>query len=44
MKVGFNYITEPSRRRVGLSVLIGIIVGIIGAIAKWGLGSAVSTA
>lgn len=36
MKVGFNYITEPSRRRVGLSVLIGIIVGIIGAIAKWG--------
>lgn len=36
MNVGFNYITEPGRRRVGLSIVIGIIVGIIGAIAKWG--------
>lgn len=36
MKAGFSYITEPARRHVGLSVIIGIIVGIIGAIAKWG--------
>ncbi|MBP2630660.1 MAG: putative rane protein domain [Firmicutes bacterium] len=36
MKVGFSYVTAPARRRVGLSVLIGIITGIIGAIAKWG--------
>lgn len=36
MKVGFSYITKPEHRHVGLSILIGIIVGIIGAIAKWG--------
>ena len=36
MTVGFNYITKPERSHVALSVLIGIIVGIIGAIAKWG--------
>ena len=31
MKAGFSYITEPARRHVGLSVIIGIIVGIIGS-------------
>ncbi len=36
MKVGFSYVTKPERRHVALSVLIGIIVGIIGAFAKWG--------
>ena len=36
MKVGFSYVTNESRRHVGLAVLIGIITGIIGAIAKWG--------
>ena len=32
MKADFSYITEPARRHVGLSVIIGIIVGIIGAL------------
>ena len=36
MKVGFDFITEPARRHIGLAWLIGIITGIIGAIAKWG--------
>lgn len=36
MKSSWTYITPPERRHVGLSVLIGIIVGIIGAFAKWG--------
>ncbi len=36
MKVGFDYITKPEHRHVGLSIILGIITGIIGAIAKWG--------
>lgn len=36
MKVGFDFITEPAKRRIGISILVGIITGIIGAIAKWG--------
>ena len=36
MKVGFDFITAPARRHVGLSIWIGILTGIIGAIAKWG--------
>lgn len=36
MKCGFAYITNPNKRHIGLSILIGIIVGIIGAFAKWG--------
>ena len=28
--------TDPSRRRIGLAYLIGILAGIFGAIVKWG--------
>lgn len=36
MKVGFGYVTDPAKRHWGVSILVGIIVGIIGAFAKWG--------
>lgn len=28
--------TDPSRRRIGLAYLIGILAGVFGAIVKWG--------
>ncbi len=36
--------TEPSRRRFGIAVFVGIIAGIISAFVKWGGGTSIPTA
>lgn len=34
--MNLSYVTDPSKRQVKLSILLGIITGIIGGFAKWG--------